>query len=135
MIGYRKQDAVLLWPDGDYEAVVSTCQEKRSKAGNDMYEVGFTVYSGEREIQVTDYIVLPKFTWKLKKLAAAVGEEAKFEAESFDPHDLAGRSANLIVTLGSQKQEGYDEKNVIKAYKKRTAEAVLAPPPDDGLPF
>lgn len=139
MITYNPKDASVVWPAGDYTATIEAVEEKTSKAGNDMHALTFTVYNGDRAIHVAEYIVYPAFTWKLKKLAVALGAVDTFHAGRFDPADFIGR--NLTVTLGIEDgKDGYDEKNKITAYKPKLTDPKRAdlepePPIPEDLPF
>lgn len=136
MIRYKKEDAVRVWPDGRYQATVASVEEKQSKSsGNDMLEVAFTVYanSGNDSIRVSDYIVFPRFVWRLKRLAAALGAQAAFEAETFDPADYIGH--NLSIDLSIQEaRDGYEERNQVTAYHPSDAGKGEARPGAD-IPF
>lgn len=136
MIKYDPKDAVLCLPPGDYPATIDAVEEKQSKAGNDMYQVDFTVYtSGDKRVRVTDYIVIPSFVWKLKRLARALGMEDAFKAGSFDPASQVGQ--NIVVTLDVEEKEGYDDRNTIKAYLTKDGRDPKKPVADaaDDLPF
>lgn len=131
MIQYNPADAVQCLPEGDYPAVLMDCTEKTSSKGNDMYELAFTVYAPDgREITVKEYVVMPTFTWKLKKLARAVGRLEEFEAGAFDPSACVGN--NVTLTLTVQEQVGYEPKNQVKEYgasKPRAKHTKSAPSP------
>lgn len=138
MIKYDPKDAVLCLPEGDYMATIEAVEEKVSQSGNDMHVITYTVYSGEKSVRVVDYIPYPTMTWRLKRLAQALGQEAQFKAGKFDPEAYIG--SNVTVTLEIQSQAGYDDKNRIKAWSaatvtKPSAIAAEALPADDDLPF
>jgi hypothetical protein len=137
VIQYKHEDAVMVWPAGDYPACLVACVEKQSKAGNDMYELVFSVYNGESERRIVDFIVFPTFTWKLKRLAQALGHLDRFEADNFDPRSFLDE--NLTVELDIRKQEGFDDKNTVKMYKPSNGSAppkVSSDDEDGGpLPF
>lgn len=134
MIPYNPKDANPLCAAGDYQATIKAVTEKDSKAGNRMHELEFIVYNGEGTLLVFDYIVYPKFVWKLKRLAVALGALEAFEAGTFDPAEYEGR--NLTLNIGvDEAKDGYDAKNSVKGYAPK-AGAVAGD--DDGmgpLPF
>jgi hypothetical protein len=135
VIQYDHKDAVMVWPAGDYPACLVACVEKQSKAGNDMYEMVFSVFNGESERRIIDYIVFPTFVWKLKRLAKALGHLDRFEADTFDPR--SHMDANLVVELDVRTQEGFDDKNTIRSYKPTNGKTATTDD-DDGpsdLPF
>jgi len=138
VIQYNPEDAVAVFPEGDYPAILHNVMEKTSKAGNDMYELIFRVFNGDREMQIKDYIVIPSFVWKLKRIAQAYGAEEEFQAGDFNPRKWVEKS--LTVSLEVEKQEGFDERNVIKKYAPRhNGPVALVPAPTtndkDDLPF
>lgn len=144
MIKYDPNDAVLCWPEGEYRATLETVEEKTSKADNPMYVLTFQAYNGDDSIFVTEYVVIPKFVWKLKRLASALGVLTMFENGSFDPEAFIGHS--LTVELTIEKQEGFDDKNRIGKYVPKQAGSTTKPKekdlskpvdmtPEEPLPF
>lgn len=141
MLTYDPKDAVRTWDEGEYDAVLSHVEEKQSKAGNDMYELVFTCYDGDEERVIRDYVVIPKFVWKLKRLAQAFGVEKTFDDGKFNPEDFIGHG--LRVALVVRKQEGYDEQNQITKYMPKdsskgavkNASAPVSMEPEEPLPF
>ena len=132
MINYKPEDAVRVWPEGDYQATLEGVEETTSQAGNSMHALTFTVYDGDGKMTVTDYIVYPAFTWKLKKLAIAFGAEAAFDAGTFSPADFEKK--NLAVKLGIQKAKGdFDERNRVLGYAVKGSDSL--PADDSDLPF
>lgn len=121
---YDPKDAVLVLPEGEYNAVLEKYEEKVSKKGNDMMVLTWKIFpSDERPgLLVTDYVVLPSFTWKLKKLANAMGRLKDFENQAFQPEDYVGQSVRVALTI--DKQEGYDDKNAIGSYLPQAGESV-----------
>jgi len=115
MIDYDPAAAVKVWPEAEYPAVLCGCIEKQSKAGNWMYELTFNVFRDASHQQLSDYIVIPGFEWRLKRLAQALGEMAEFEAKTFDPRRHIDK--NLTVRLKVEPAKGeFEEKNKIAAY-------------------
>lgn len=138
---YDPADAVMTQPDGDYPAVLAGWDSGTSKASGDpMLTVMFTVYAPDGSMcELKEYIV-KKTTFKLKRIAQALGQEDLFNSGAFDVANFMGH--NITVTLGTQRQEGYDDKNVIRGYKPASATAAKsaapgadAPQADDDLPF
>lgn len=115
MLRYNPEDAVSCWPDADYPGYLKAAKEAKSKAGNDMWVIDFEAYNGDRSQTVTDYIVFPKGTYKLRHLARALGEEATFKAGKFDPS--AHVNDPLTLSLVTESQSGFDDKNRIGSYK------------------
>lgn len=109
-----KQDAR---PAGDYEATLAGYEEKVTKEKQKpMMVLNWKCFENDGgEFFVKDYIVIPDGVWKVKKIALALGKIKEFEADAFQPEDQTGCS--LVLTLGVQAQDGFDDKNTIKAYK------------------
>lgn len=137
MIQYNPADAVQCVAEGDYMATIVTVEEKQSQAGNEMHVIGYMVYAGDRQVQVLDYIPYPKMTWRLKRLAQALGQEDGFKAGKFDPEAFIG--SNVTLTLIVEERDGYDPQNRIKAWSQCSTAAPNssdAPPEaDPDLPF
>ena len=132
MIKYNPKDAALVWPEGDYQATLEIAEETVSKAGEQMHALTFTAYNGERTMNVRDYIVYPGFTWKLKRLARALGAEEEFKAGNFDLNEHQGR--NLTLKLGIQPaKDGFDERNRVLGYAPK--DGVPKTEELEGLPF
>lgn len=123
---YDPKDAVQCWPEGTYEATIVSVEEKQSKAGNDMLVVKFRCYSDNRQTLVTDYIT-DAMTWKLKKIAKAVGMLAEFDANQPNWYfDLQDR--NLRVVLKVDEQDGFDDKNQVRGYEPTAVSGAPAKP-------
>jgi len=145
-IPYNPKDAdPELLVAGIYPAVLAGCEEKQSKAGNNMYELSISVFAGIREVRIREFIVFPTFTWKLKRLAQAFGLEDIYNAGTFTPEECLGK--NFTVEIVVEHKEGQEPQNRIKAYAKSNGPAPVFPssvpagdfnpndPNDDGLPF
>lgn len=132
-IPYNPSDAdPELLPDGTYPAVLVSCQEKQSKAGNNMYELSLSVYHGTHETRMREFIVFPAFTWKLKRLAHAFGKEDAYNTGTFTPDDCIGK--NLNVEIVTERKEGQDPQNRIKAYAKSNGTPPPVPTEADDTP-
>jgi hypothetical protein len=114
---YYPKDAEKCLPAGDYQASLKHCEEKNSKAGNPMAVLTWEVYPDDSRppVLVKDYIVLPDGTWKIKRLAQALSKETEFKNGFFQPEDEIGCS--VLLQLKVEQQDGFDDKNAVKAYK------------------
>jgi hypothetical protein len=112
-----------LWPDGEYSAEVVKAEELTSKKGNQMLKITFRVYNGERVMMVDDYIIDTALD-KLYSLCASAGQIELYYAGDVTADVLPGWGCR--VKLGSERQEGYEPRNKIKAYVK-PKEAKAAP--------
>lgn len=138
---FDPKDAVNLIPDGEYDAEILDAEETRSKAGNDMMKLTVKVFPGGGDRVVFDYAVVPKTLYKLKQLAAAVGEGAKFAAGELGPSDLRGKGCRVTIET-EEGRNGFDDKNTIRRYLPQVAGASppsrqtqSTPPGDDEIPF
>ena len=131
MINYNPKDATNCWPEGSYPATLIQCEEVQSKSGKDMYALTWTAYHGEAKMTVKDWIVIPSFVWKLKKLAAAFEMADAFAAQKFNPEECIGK--NALLQLGVQEYNGEDQ-NHVKAYLVPMV-PVTVPAEDDPFDF
>lgn len=118
---------------GWYAAILSKITKKPSRAGNEYFEVIWTVEpDGERITQFRkfwdNYSLTDAAIWKLRKLLIAMGHDAdqligEFE---FDPQDMVGEEA--MIRLGPP-DEGYNNNRVEQvenhAYDPEAAAAEL----------
>jgi hypothetical protein len=130
-LDYNPKDAVSVWPAGDYDATLKTVDTKTSKtSGNPMEVWTFEVYSPDgRQQLISDYVVIPAATFKIKQLALALGRKQEFEAGTFQAEDFIG--AAVIAFLTIEQQDGYDDKNRVAKVKAPTADPSppASPPP------
>ncbi len=144
MLKYNPKDASSVWPDADYDAVLTNVEETVSQSsGNEMEKWTITVYSPQgRERTMTDYVVVPACTFKIAQLAKAIGKDAEFKAGQFQAGAHIGSGFKVELT----KEEGdgqFPDKNKIKKYKPSgnvaakvpTRHAATVPPADDDVPF
>jgi hypothetical protein len=117
---YNSKDASSALPEGKYPASLATCEEGTSKSsGCPMLTLTFKVYTdkgGERTVY--DYIVNPSTLWKMKRLAKALGKDAEFKANTFQPADNIG--ANLTLELSMEEDDQYGDKNGVRGYEPST---------------
>lgn len=138
---YNAKDAVQCLPEGDYDATIVSAEEAKAKTGAQMIVVKYKVYTPDgREVPLTDRIVLPAFTWKLKKIAKAIGKADKFEDGTLGPDDLFNE--NVKLSLKVEEQQGYEPQNQIKsigssslAVSRPTRATTAAPMTEDDIPF
>ena len=125
MFNYNPKDAKKIFDAGDYQAELSSFEEKTSKSGKPMLVVNLQVYprGAGQSILLRDWIVNPDSIWKLKNLAQALGVSDKFENQTFDPADYTGSS--VIVSLKTKTDDNYGEQNTVVGYK----------PFDEDIPF
>ena len=150
MINYKPSDAVRVWPEGTYRATLEKSEETTSQAGNDMYALTFKAYDGSSSMLISDWIVMPDFTWKLKKLADALGALDEFNkclkcGQTEDAHTNNGECAfqgsfnpvdyenkNLALSMKIEKARGgFDECNRIKAYLRKDMAPAVAKEEED----
>lgn len=125
-LNYNPEDAVRLWPVGVYDATLTKVEATTSKVkpdgsgGNPMEVWTLDVYdeNGNKQI-ISDYVVIPAGTFKIKQLAQALDFEDEFKAGQFQAENHIG--AGLAVELAIEKQPGFDDKNRIKKYRAPAA--------------
>ena len=116
---YDPKDAVICWPTGEYDAVLAKVEDKTSRekpdgsGGNSMQVLTYRVFDADgREQLVSDYIVVPTGTFKLKQLAIALGRKDEFDAGTFQADGQI--NVNVRVDLAIEKQDGFDDRNKIR---------------------
>lgn len=127
---YDPDDANLCWPEGEYDASLVKVEDKTSRVkadgsgGNPMQVLTWRCYhdSGQEQL-ISDYIVFPGATFKLRQLAVALGKVEEFEARTFQADDNIG--CTVKAQLAIEKQDGYPDKNKIK--KVKSAHAAVGP--------
>lgn len=128
--------------DGIYEAEIVNAEEKRSKQGNDMLQVTYTVFVGSTQRILDDYFVNdnPSGLTRLKKLCAAIGHD--FEGGEVGPGDVMGKSLKLKIKTQKSKDPQYDDKNVAAGYmgindevQSETPAEVVTGGHGDNIPF
>ncbi len=124
---YDPADAVMCWPKDDYDASLVKVEEAISKtSGNPMEVWTFEVFNKDGRTQlVSDYVVIPGATFKIRQLAKALNRESDFKDKKFQAEQEIG--CNVIVELTIENQQGYDDKNKIGKIKP-------ANPAPDGAP-
>lgn len=122
MIDYNPKDAVQVWPEGEYEATLAKVEDTTSKrkpdgsGGNPMQVWTFEVYHSDgRQQLISDYVVVPAATFKIKQLAIALDKRADFDAGTFQAEDYIGVS--VVLALAVAQQEGFDDKNKVGKIK------------------
>jgi hypothetical protein len=126
-LDYNPKDAVMCWPKDDYDATLTKVEDKTSKVkadgsgGNPMQVLTWRVFNNNGQEQlISDYIVIPTGTFKLKQLAVALGRKEEFENGMFQADDHIG--CNVKAELVVEESPGYDDKNKIKKIKSAVAE-------------
>jgi len=122
-----EEEAAKLWPKGEYDALVTLAVEKKSKKDNDMFELSLTVYDGDKELKVRDWL-MPDFPAKLQAFCKSGGFWDEYQAGELAGHLIT--EANVRVKLGVQDAtDEYPPKNKVVAYvarksaKEKAAEA------------
>jgi len=135
---YNPKDAITVWPAGEYEGVLTSCEETVSKKGNPMLKIVWTIFNqAGRSRKVDDYIVNPGTLYKLKKVAKALGKLREFEEASFQLQDYL--DCHLILDVGIEQHPGFDEKNVVGSYKTPSPDMPMRLPAaktdEEDIPF
>lgn len=117
MIDYDPEDAVSVWPAGDYDATLMKVETGTSKSsGCPMETWTFEVFHSSGKSQtIKEYVVIPAATFKIKQFAVALGKKADFDARKFQAEDYIGSS--VVAELMIEESDGFDDKNKIKKVK------------------
>lgn len=133
---YDSRDAVVCLNPGEYQGTLRKCEETTSKKGKPMAILTWEVYGDDRSVFLKEYIVVPDGVWKIRKLAQAWHKEAEFSANTFQPEDMIGENLTLVLKIESQ--EGFDDKNIISAYKpfeRKLTEVTTTTESGEEIPF
>ena len=105
-----------LFPKGDYSFEIIDASEKKSAAGNDMFEIRLRVSNGNGASRVlTDYL-LPKRVAKLYACCAAIGLLDKYKSGTLSDDDFIGGHGKLKLGIEKDKAGQYSPKNVVVDY-------------------
>ena len=134
---YNPAEAIACLPAGDYPSTIKSAQEETSKQGNAMLVIVFDVHSEKRgRREVTEYIT-ESMSWKLKRIAQAIGAESSFVKGEFFANDYIGR--HLLLTLTVEDSPKYGEQNRVKSFKPYIGPAPSSAPVSehhgDEIPF
>ncbi len=104
-----------LWPKGEYGFEIVEAEEKKSSAGNDMFEIRVRVSNGNGVSRtLTDYL-LPKRAGKLYSCCAAIGLLDKYRSGMLADDDFIGGRGKVLLAVEKGKN-GYPPRNVIEDY-------------------
>jgi hypothetical protein len=106
------------WPEGNYPAVLSYVKDGKSKKGNPMQEWTFDVYddANDRKQQITEYVTA-QAAFKIKQLAAALGQTVAFQRDQFQADNWI--DSQLTVALSIETNEEFGDKNRIQRISAR----------------
>jgi len=122
----RTEKSKTILPRGEYEAVLSGCVEKTSKAGNPMWVATWEVlipskleYGQMRvdcfeAVKLTDYLLKNK-PWKLEALCKAWGCIQELEKGEFSMYAHLEQHVTVIVEV--EAPMGFEQGNKIAGYK------------------
>lgn len=132
-------NADLIPSDTWLEALIVSSEDKVSKQGNEMIQVGFKIYDDAgKQPTITDYYVSSK-PGKFKKLCNVLN--LPFDSGEIEAEELLNKSLWVLVKI--QKDDKYGDKNVIAAFSDTMPEGASAnntahasrTAEDDGIPF
>lgn len=104
-----------LWPKAEYGFEIVDAEEKKSGAGNDMFEIVVRVSNGNgTSRKLTDYL-LPKRAGKLYSCCAAIGLLDKYRSGVLSADDFIGGRGKLLLSVEKGKN-GFPPRNVIEEY-------------------
>lgn len=127
-ISYRPEDAVMCWPEAEYDVVLKKVEDSTSKtSGNPMQVWTWEAHHNDGRTQlISDYVVIPAATFKIKQLARALNKEDEFKAGKFQADNYIG--CCVTAELNIESQPNYDDKNKIGKLKVKAA-------PENGSPI
>jgi len=139
MPSYNPADAVMparkILPAGTYEAVVEKAELTTSDAGNEQIKVTLTVYGGDSEQTVWDYLVFKDTVlYKVKHFCESAGID--FEKGDLRAEECLEKNVRVKLKIDPPKGQ-YPEKNAVADYVKRNGAAPSVPMSDNdpNMPF
>ena len=101
---------------GIYAFEIQDAWEKKSAAGNDMFELKVEVSNGNGMRRTLPDYLLPKgiSAEKLLHCSIACGIRAKYDSGLLSHEDFIGKRGR--VRLGIEKKKGFPDRNVIEDY-------------------
>ena len=132
---YNPKDAIVVIPEGEYEASISNVNglakdggPLTTKNGDPMEQVTFDVYVGDVVRKHSEYFVSsPKALWRYKRLAQALGVADQFKAGDFEASNYIGSNLRLGITI--EDDAAYGERNRVEAFNPSDVAASIPPPP------
>jgi hypothetical protein len=129
-----EEQASGVWAKGQYDATVLSAVEKTSKTGNPMIELAMTVYDGEKQMKVRDYLVATDGgQGKIQRFCKSAGLWDLYQSGelSADSCGEAGVRVKLGIEDGS---DDYPPKNKVVDYMPRTKAPVKPASDLQGVP-
>lgn len=119
MSWYNPKHKRIVWKKGEYAAVLKDAEEQESKtSGVPMYKLTVTVYDGDREMLLNDYLVSgEKNTWKIHQFAKAIGQQDQFDSGDFRPDNFIGDGFRVALDIETTDQYG-DQNRITKYIQK-----------------
>jgi hypothetical protein len=104
-----------LWPKGEYGFEIIDAAEKKSAAGNEMFEIEVRLSNGKgASKELTDYL-LPKRAEKLYGCCAAIGVLDKYRSGTLSQDDFVGGRGKVALIVEKGKN-GFPPRNAIESY-------------------
>jgi hypothetical protein len=130
-LNYNPSDADPCFPAIDVRASLQSFKII-DREGGKMYVLTFSATDGRVTREVSECIIMPKFLWKIKRYAYAIGAGEAFEAGTFKLRDQFGKPVTLSLIVDEGKGT---PRNFIAEYKPAVpAEQPMVDPGGD-LPF
>lgn len=109
-----------LVPVGAYDFEIFRAEEKTSKNGNEMIELGLKIFKEDGTfIMITDYL-LESMSKKLKSAADACQLLAKYDIGNLAGEDFMHKCGKVKIDIEKDKTGKYADKNVVSSYVKRS---------------
>ena len=144
-----KEDDLI--PDGSVcMAVVDKAEDKVSKAGKPMMQIGLKVWDSEGLEYFIDDYWSSKFKKKMADFLRATGQEDVWESGECFPEHVIGRTVGVRISVqkggprkdaeGKETGKFFWDKNVVEKYVPWEGGATLAAPaptsePEEDVPF
>ena len=125
----------ILLKDGDYDVVVHSATDEKSKAGNDMVKLVEDVWEGEEHIATIFDYLLDSMPAKLRHACDTFGLLSEYEAGVVEARMFVGKQGRAKITVKHDKTGQYSDQNTIKDYICRPAKPLHGKDIDSDSPF
>lgn len=105
-----------LIPEGVYPFEVTSSEDKKSKAGNDMIELELRVFMPDGRQRVLRDWLMEKMAFKLYHFCAYTGLAVKYEAGTLHSSDCVGRTGYAKIVIQEDKKGQYPDRNSVADY-------------------
>ncbi len=110
-----------LIPAGVYPFEVLTAEDKMSKAGNSMIELGLRVFTPDGRARSMRDWIMEKMAYKLFHFCSYTGLAVKYEQGTLHSSDCVGRTGYVDIIIQADKKGQFPDRNSVGDYVRAPA--------------